>query len=205
MPCPTLLRPAVIVLASGLFLAGCVTPTRSTKGTESFLAEAPMGWETHAEGERFTLEALEAVTEKDAELASRVPQDIERWCPEYESASIEERRAFWVGLMSAVAKYESRWTPEVVGGGGRYIGLMQISPVTARGSGCDATTAAELKDGGDNLACAVQIFAGKVADDGLVAGSGNRGLGRDWGPFRKRAVLDKMAAWTSEQPYCNAG
>jgi hypothetical protein len=83
-----------------------------------------------------------------------------------------------------VAKYESTWNENASGGGGRWIGLMQISPRSAANYGCDATSVGALKDGEANLECAVEIMSTQVAKDGLVAGGGNRGIGRDWAPLR---------------------
>ena len=135
-------------------------------------------------------------------LATRVPADIETWCPGYATASLQDRRAFWAGLLSAVAKYESSWNPRSAGGGGRYIGLMQISPKSASNYRCEATSAAALKNGGANLECAVKILAYQVGRDGLVAGKGNRGIGRDWMPLRKSSQRADMAKWTRKQAYC---
>ena len=64
------------------------------------------------------------------------------------------------------------------------------------------TTVAELKDGAGNLACAAKIVANAVASDGVVAGSGREGAGRDWMPMRDASKRAAMAAWTSTQPYC---
>jgi hypothetical protein len=61
-----------------------------------------------------------------------------------------------------------------------------------------------LKDGEANLQCAVEIMSTQVAKDGLVAGSGNRGIGRDWAPLRSNEKRSAMSAWTSAQPYCQA-
>lgn len=196
------LRPLFAALAAAVSLSACVASDKGMTGAEALLAGAPMGWERRANGADWTVEALQAVADKDSELAELVPSDIATWCPGYETASISERRAFWVGLMSAVSKHESTWNPAASGGGGRYIGLMQISPGTARHHGCEAQSAGALKDGGENLACAVEIFSGAVASDGVVAGNGSRGIGRDWGPFRKEAKRAEMAAWTAKQPYC---
>ncbi|MCB6176516.1 transglycosylase SLT domain-containing protein [Rhodobacter sp. Har01] len=168
-------------------------------------ATPPMRWDHRPEAADWTRAALLAVAAQDQALASRVPADIAAWCPGYAKAGLAERRAFWVGLMSAVAKHESGWNPAAAGGGGRWIGLMQISPKTARGHGCAAPSAAALKDGAANLTCAVSIFAEDVARDGVVAGKGNRGLGRDWMPFRKADKRADMAGWTSAQPWCQAG
>ncbi|MBE2277561.1 MAG: transglycosylase SLT domain-containing protein [Rhodobacteraceae bacterium] len=161
-----------------------------------------MGWDSHAAADGWTAEALVAVANRDDVLAAQVPADIAAWCPGYEKATLPERRAFWVAMMSAVARHESGWNPAAVGGRGRYIGLMQISPRTASHAGCDAVSAGALKDGGDNLACAVEIFAPQVARDGLVTGPGNRGMGRDWMPFRKAGARAEMARWVSAQPFC---
>ena len=45
----------------------------------------------------------------------------------------------------------------------------------------------------------------QVAKDGMVAGNGSLGIGRDWAPLRSSQKRADMAAWTSAQPYCQAG
>lgn len=197
--CVSRLGPAAGIVAA-LVLAGCV---EATKGSMS--APMPMRWDHRPEAGAWTASAMQAVAEQDAVLAGRVPADIETWCPGYAQAGPQERRAFWVGMMSALAKHESGWNPGAAGGGGRWIGLMQISPQTARSNGCAARSAGALKDGAGNLACAVEILARDVARDGVVAGSGNRGVGRQWSPFRKASKRADMAAWTRAQPYCIKG
>jgi len=147
---------------------------------------------------------MSAVADQDMTLALAVPTDIEGWCPGYEDASLPERRAFWAGLLSALAKHESTWNPAASGGGGRWIGLTQISPATARAYGCEAKTSAALKNGEANLACAVRIAAKQVGRDRLVAGTGRAGMGRDWAPFATGSKRKDMAAWTSGQSYCRA-
>jgi hypothetical protein len=161
-----------------------------------------MRWDHRPEAAEWTSRSLAAIARHDAVLANQVPDDIQNWCPGYEANGVVERRAFWAGLMSAVAKYESMWNPKASGGGGRYIGLMQISPKSAKNYGCSATSAGALKDGGANLECAVELMAYHVARDGQVAGKGSRGIGRDWMPLRKSSKRAEMAAWTSAQSYC---
>ncbi len=163
------------------------------------LALPAMRWDHRPEASQWTTSTLMAVAARDDVLASRVPGDIAAWCPGYAKAPLQDRRAFWVGLLSAVAKYESSWNPRASGGGGRYLGLMQISPGTASNHGCNS---GGLKDGSANLACAVKIVATQVGRDGVVAGRGNRGIGRDWGPFKSASKRAEMAAWTSKQGYC---
>lgn len=196
---PTL---AALVLA-GIALSGCsgiALPDMSTMMAPHLPA---MGWDARPEATSWTQASLLAVAEQDAVLASRIPADVAQWCPGYETAGVNDRRAFWSGLLSAVAKHESSWNPKAAGGGGRWIGLMQISPATARTHGCDATNTAALKDGEANLECAVQIMAAQVAADGEVSGTrGTRGIGRDWAPLRSSSKRSEMQGWTASQDYC---
>ena len=103
--------------------------------------------------------------------------------------------------MSALAKHESTWRPDVSGGDGRWHGLLQISPGTAKGYGCRATSSDELKSGSANLSCALRIMAVTVPRDGVIA-EGRGGIAADWGPFTKADKRAEMAAWTREQSYC---
>ncbi len=192
------LFPLIIVTS----LSACAS--QKPAETMSFV-EPPMAWDAHPEAEGWTDSTLIALSTKDEQLSDQVPADIAGWCPGYEEAPIEARRAFWAGLVSSVAKYESTWNPMASGGGGRWIGLMQISPRSAKYYGCDATSVAALKDGEANLECAVDIMSEQVARDGLVAGDGSLGVGRDWAPLRSEEKRAEMAAWTSTQPYCTAG
>lgn len=161
-----------------------------------------MRWDHAAEAVEWTAEALAQVAEHDAELTTLIPKDIEVYCPGYATASPEERRAFWVATLSATAKYESGFNAKALGLHGRYVGLMQISLATARHSGCEATTKARLKDGKANLSCAIDIVAPRVAADGMVAGDGDKGIARDWGPWAKARTRASIAKWTRAQTYC---
>jgi hypothetical protein len=189
----------------GLMATASLVACVQTKPAEEMsFAAPPMQWDHHPEGVEWTESTLTALSSKDQMLSERVPADIATWCPGYQDASVEERRAFWAGLLSAVAKYESTWNERASGGGGRWIGLMQIDPRSAANYGCEATSVGALKDGEANLECAVEIMSTQVAKDGLVAGGGNRGIGRDWAPLRSSEKRSAMAAWTSQQPYCKA-
>lgn len=162
-----------------------------------------MRWDGHSGASKWTISAMAEVSKYDSKLASRVPADVETWCPGYQTASVEERRAFWVAVLSGLAKYESGYNPKA-SGSGRYHGLMQISAQTASAYKCDARSGAALKDGSANLACAVKIIARQVGRDGVVAGKGRAGVGRDWGPMSKSRVRSDIAGWTSKQAYCKA-
>lgn len=198
-----LFRPLLALSLTATLLSACDKVPDLTAYLPAGLQPA-MGWDARPEAATWTSRTLTAVAAHDDKLSSTVPDDIATFCPGYAKAPMGHRRAFWAGLLSATAKYESGHNPTAAGGGGRYIGLMQISPRTAQHYGCDADSSAELKDGAANLECAVRIIAPNIGSDGMVAGSGNRGIARDWGPFKKKSTRAEIAAWTSAQSYCRA-
>ena len=146
--------------------------------------------------------ALSALKTHGQPLVDMVPADIGDWCPLYPDATDAQRRGFWVGFMSALAKFESTYRPTAVGGGGRWYGLLQILPATARGYGCNVGSGTALKNGAANLSCAVRIMVVTVPRDGVIYGRGGRGVAADWGPMRSRAKRADMAAWLRRQSYC---
>lgn len=161
-------------------------------------------WDFRPEGREWSKAALSAIASHGRRLDHVVPQDIERWCPGYRENPTELRRAFWVGLLSALAKHESTWRPEAVGGGGRWYGLLQIYPDTARRYGCQARSGAALKDGPLNLSCAIRILNVTVPRDQAIAVKAKRwrGIAADWGPMTKPDKIAEMSSWTRTQSYC---
>lgn len=185
-----------------VLLGACASdPTLTTKNVPVLPA---MGWDHRPEAEEWTRSVLSALETHGAVLETVEPSDIAAWCPAYPEAEPADRRAFWAGLLSALAKHESRWTPDASGGGGLWLGLMQIDPRTARGYGCAAQTRDALFDGSANLSCAVRIAAHQVGRDGAVMGAPGRwrGVARDWAPFRYPDKVAEMKAWTTAQAYC---
>ena len=190
-----MLRPICVALALAL-PAACTQASMSTKGP------AVMRWDHRPEAQHWTQASLTALQTHGAALPQVVPEDIETFCPGYEEASLEERRLFWIGLLSALAKHESTWRPDAAGGGGRWIGLLQIAPSTAQAYGCAADDVAELKNGAANLSCAIRIMSRTVTRDRVVAQGG--GVAADWGPMTAAPKRAEMAQWTRSQPYCQA-
>jgi hypothetical protein len=154
-----------------------------------------MRWDHRPEAEHWTLSTMNALQTRGPSLLSVVPADIDAWCPAYAKAEPEDRAAFWSGLFSAIAKYESTWNPRAKGGGGIYFGLLQILPSTARSVGCDPGT---LLDGATNLNCAVRIADRRVKVSNGTVGS----ITADWGPMHWADKRSEMAAWTRQQDYC---
>jgi hypothetical protein len=166
-----------------------------------FTAEAK--WDGTAEGDEWSEAAMRAIDAAPRDLTGIVPADIGSWCPGYQRNPRHLRAAFWVGTVSALARYESTFDEDAVGGGGAWHGLLQISPATARGYGCEATSSEALSDGEANIACAIRIMSRTVARDGVVA-EGHGGIAADWGPMSREETRAKIREWVSGQDYCKA-
>ena len=81
-------------------------------------------WRHQPEHVLWNRAALSALKGHGRPLVEMVPGDIADWCPRYPQATAADRRAFWVGFLSSLAKYESTYRADAVGGGGRYDGLV---------------------------------------------------------------------------------
>lgn len=158
-------------------------------------------WENLPEAKLWTRTALSSLKGHASPLIDIVPRDIAEWCAAYPQADAERRRAFWVGLLSTLARHESTFRPDAVGGGGQWYGLLQILPSTARGHGCRARDGSALKNAPNNLACALRIMTRTVRRDGVIS-AGMRGVAADWGPFHSAAKRKDMKTWMRAQSYC---
>lgn len=196
------MRVALSLAALALTAACATTPTQDIEAAEqmSLAQQPPMRWDERRGSDEWTRATLAALDREGVTMVSRVPADIAEFCPNYRQLAAGERKVFWAGLVSAVAKHESTYNPQAAGGGGRWLGLMQIAPATWRHYGCSGN----IKDGADNAACAVRIMSRQVGRDNAVArdGSGWRGVARDWAPLRNQSKRADIAAWTSSQSYC---
>lgn len=177
-------------------------PTQRPVARKAFLPRTR--WEHKPGNPVWTRAAMSAMASHANDLESVVPADIDRWCPAYTDNSPELRRAFWVGMMSALAKHESTYNPNAVGGPNLWYGLLQIYPDTARRYGCRATTGEALKSPTENLSCAARIMNVTVARDEAIAVYNGRwrGVAADWGPMSNRSKIPEMANWTRAQSYC---
>ena len=97
--------------------------SRSLPGRSTF---PDTQWDHIGGADSWTTAALSAIRRHGGGLEEIVPADIETWCPAYATNPPAMRRAFWVGMMSALAYHESRYRPGAVGGGGQWYGLLQV-------------------------------------------------------------------------------
>lgn len=158
-------------------------------------------WEHVRNSDAWTRATLAALSSHGQALPAMVPADIDDWCPAYTDAEPAQRKAFWVGFLSALTKHESTHRPTAVGGGGLWFGLTQIAPSTARLYGCEARSGSSLKNPVSNLSCAVRIMSKTVPRDGVVS-RGMRGVAADWGPLHSTRKRSDMMAWVQDQGYC---
>lgn len=162
--------------------------------------EVATRWDHRPEADTWNSAMMQALRTDGAEMLALTPEDIQTWCPGYDEASEEERAAFYVAFFSGLARFESTWNPRASGGGGRYRGLLQISPQTAAYHECDLPEAG-LYNGAANLSCAVRIATEAVTRDGVVA-AGRGGIAADWPPMRDAAKRNEVAEFTRALPQC---
>ncbi len=205
MPVFTPLRAAVL---SGLvLLAPACTLSAPEAGARKSAPEIVTRWDHRPEAPLWNAAKFDALDNEGQALVASVPRDIDTFCPGYKAADETGRKAFWTAFFSGLAGYESTWRPEAAGAGGRYRGLLQIWPTSARFYGCDLSHPKGLYDGPTNLRCAARIAAQAVERDGVVAGAPGRwgGVARDWPPLRNARKRADIASFTRALPVCQSG
>ena len=169
--------------------------------TAAVLGPVKVRWDSEERSPRWTRAAMAALDSHGAPLVALVPDDIEQYCPGYVDMTEPRRKAFWVNLIASLSYHESTWRPDVSGGDGRWHGLLQIAPATARGYGCVADDANDLKDGALNVSCGIRIMAETVPRDGVIS-RGMEGIAADWGPFHQERKRNDIKSYTQSLPYC---
>lgn len=154
-------------------------------------------------------------------LVELVPRDVQYFCPAYPGLAKSERRKFWVGLLSAMAKPESNFKPQRLyrekfrDARGQAVvsrGLLQISIESANQKryGCAITDASKLHDPAINLSCGVKIMSKWVATDGIIAKHQkprtHKGGSRYWSTLRpQHGHLRAIANFTRSLAFCRSG
>jgi len=198
-------RVAAQDLGVGILSAPLISLRPEERPVATFVTEQPDArWDDRANGAAWTAAVLAGMRTAPEDLSAIVPRDIGNWCPAYPGNPPELRRAFWVGLISALVHHESFYDQRTISGGNAWFGLMQISPGTARHYGCDVTSGQALLNGADNLQCAVEIMSQTVARDEAVSYRDTRwrGVAADWGPMTQTRKREDMMAWVNAQDYC---
>ncbi|NQZ01269.1 MAG: hypothetical protein HRT45_11440 [Bdellovibrionales bacterium] len=176
-----------------------------------------MDWHSqHPSSDEWTLLMLESLEEFGQLLIDKRPQDITRFCPEYDSLNAKGRVWFWVYLFSVMARYESAFDPETFfrepfndrfGNRVESRGLLQISVESGRGYRCDIPQEEDLHDPAVNLECGVRIMERWIGRDSVLSGqqgSSWRGGARYWAVLRggSRNLVEKILAKTTVFELC---
>jgi hypothetical protein len=173
-------------------------------------------WSHLPNGNNWTRYTQEAIKKYGQALLRVIPQDIERYCPKYETISLHQRGDFWVNLITELAYLESSHNPQSSyterfndNSGNPVIsrGLLQISKESANGSRyrCGINNPIELHDPRINLECGVKILNHWIKEDRvIVAQHGGKwyGVARYWSPFRSRERSDNIVRVTASLGYC---
>jgi hypothetical protein len=150
-------------------------------------------------------------------LPDLVPKDIAEFCPNYASLDLAERKRFWVGLLSAMARPESNFKPDttyrepdITDAAGKNVtsrGLLQISLESANQNAysCGIKRAEDLHDPAVNLACGAKIMSYWVKRESLIAAQVKPAVGaaRYWSVLRAwRNHLPEITGFTKSLEFC---
>ncbi|MDX2235699.1 MAG: transglycosylase SLT domain-containing protein [Hyphomonadaceae bacterium] len=199
---------------AAIVLTGCATTAGPGGGAIPRAGYPPNSWDVRLEGETWTATTHAAIDVLAPQLLTTLPADIDAFCPGYRTAAPANRRAFYVALLSELARYESNFDPAARvqetftdASGQRVVsrGLLRLSPDAANGAGCAITNPQQLHDPTANIQCAVRILNRWVTQDQLIAGYSAgawRGASRTWTSLRAREKLADLQAATNAKPYC---
>lgn len=193
-------------------------PSSGDDEEERDLSLIPMNWDgKHKDYKDWTAYSYDAVTEFGKDMLASNPIDIKTFCPNYRSLGEENKKMFWVHLLSSMTEFESGFKPETKfqegfkDNNGDYIisrGLLQLSIESARGYKCNLIDATDLHSAQKNLECGVRIMNRWLKEDGRIAGQVDgkwRGGARYWAVLRKRSSSrshDIIAAKTRSISIC---
>ena len=183
----------------------------------SAMAQDYAAWSKKNTDGTWTTAAEAAVT--SSQLTNAAPTDISKFCPAYLTKKPEDRKIFWVGLLSIVARPESNFKPETkytenfLDAQGKNVvsrGLLQISIESANQKkySCGIKKADDLHDPSVNLACSVKILDAWIKTDNVIATYGTgppRGGGRYWSTLRENNKhLPELTKFTKGLKVCSA-
>lgn len=140
-----------------------------------------------------------ALDKYGAGILSAKPNDAAEYCPNFAKLNTQQKREFYIYLVSCMAEFESSFNPKATytekfadRNGVRVVsrGLLQISQESANGSSykCGITDAQQLHDPKTNLTCGVKILARWIPSDAYIGHTTSEkdhlGGGRYWSVLR---------------------
>jgi len=182
--------------------------------TTSGAGASGMPWDgKHADASRWTQYTADAIAQYGSAMRTKRPSDVASFCPNYANLDEKGRTQFWVGLVAAIAKYESSYNPNTryqenfKDSSGTAVvsrGLLQISAESARNYGCSVSSGTALHDAKVNLTCGVRIINHWLAQDGVISAQTSdwRGAARYWAVLRKSSTLGPIRTMTRGLSVC---
>lgn len=186
----------------------------------------PLLWESKVKGSSAWSEYVyKVIREEEATRFLPGADDVAKFCPRYNTLTNEQRINFWGMLVSAIAKYESGYSPtsrmqettmgtDPVTGKPVYSeGLLQLSYQDVQwASYCEfdwnkdknlspTDPKKTILDPYKNLRCGIKILARQVANKGLISVKS----GAYWAvliPGGKYTQVDNIASLTKQMPGC---
>ena len=172
----------------------------------------------HPDSDQWTQHMLGAMDDLGEVLIDSRPQDVLSFCPNYDELNGNQKKWFWITLISVMTRYESSFKPETAfqeafndAQGNPIIsrGFLQISIESGRGYDCDLPVAEVLHQPRTNLRCGVRIMRRWVDRDGVISRRVNgrwRGGARYWAvlrSFSSNDLVGKIKARTVRSEVCS--
>ncbi len=167
------------------------------QSAEGRFSEAIPMWEAHVKGSHEWTKHLSIELDRiGTNIIDVIPSDGSTFCPNYKNLSIQNRKDFWIYLISVMTKFESNFNPNSTykenfkDRNGQYVisrGLLQISIESGNSYDCQLKNAKELHNPLINLSCGIRILDRWLAHDGRIAGKVNskwQGGARYWSVLR---------------------
>ncbi|QLY26931.1 transglycosylase SLT domain-containing protein [Bdellovibrio sp. KM01] len=192
-----------------------VTPTPTTSPTPGALAVAPIWEAAKTDGKLWTAHVMTQLEVLGDDLLDVIPADGTTFCPKYNTLTRDQRKNFWVYLLSQMTKYESsfntnlNYTENFNDSSGNNVisaGLLQLSVESGNAYGCGLKSTSDLHDPYKNLSCGIRILNRWMGKDARIAGqvSGSwKGGARYWAVLRStNAPYAKIVAATKAISIC---
>lgn len=169
-------------------------------------------WDVLQRGPQLTSSVILALDTVGKNLMLVNPDDSKTFCPQLKKLTTDQRRQFYLTLISAMAQRESGFKSESTykesfkDAKGKNVisrGLLQISYESAKAYGCELSKPEDLHDDNKNLTCGVMILNRWIPKDNLI-GSNKKGGGRYWSVLRESSdSRAKIISKLRKLDFCN--
>jgi hypothetical protein len=182
-PAPTLASAPAIASAPAMASSPSTDKSDSSNDTSSIEDHhKASAWVHISNTTSWTKAVLKVIDERidDFEAA----EDVDLFCPDYNSATHDQKRNCWLRMIGAMVKYESEFktTDAFREPDGKWsVGLMALSPSECK----NAPDVSTLKDSVPNLICGVNKMADLIVHAKNIAGpKGHRGAAAYWSTLK---------------------